>query len=92
MDALRSQYAELFLDGGVYSRHDGFHCAVLLVDEHENSAQSMTLWRDRAAFDALAATDAYRASMSSLAQHFVGTPEVTERSYAAYFPTTPGHG
>ena len=88
VDALKSQYAALFQGDGPYASTPGFRGSVLLVDENKNSAQSITLWDDRAAFDALAATDAYRESMGALAQEcFVGAPEVVEHSFAgAFFP------
>jgi heme-degrading monooxygenase HmoA len=88
VDALKTQYAALFSDDGAYAGTPGFRGSILLVDEHKNSAQSITLWQDRAAFDALAATDAYRESMGALAQHcFNGVPEVAEFAFAgAFFP------
>ena len=88
VDTLKTQYAALFQGDGPYATTPGFRGSVLLVDENKNSAQSITLWDDRAAFDALAATDAYRESMGALAQQcFVGAPEVVERSFAgAFFP------
>lgn len=88
IDTLKSQYAALFQDDGPYASTPGFRGSVLLVDEGKNSAQSITLWDDRAAFDALAGTDAYRESMGALAQEcFVGAPEVVEHSFAgAFFP------
>ena len=83
----KTQYAALFQGDGPYASTPGFRGSVLLVDEAK-ARRSQSLWDDRAAFDALAATDAYRESMNALAQEcFVGAPEVVEHSFAgAFFP------
>ena len=89
LEPLRAEEVPALFQGeGPYASTPGFRGSVLLVDESKNSAQSITLWDDRAAFDALAATDAYRESMGALAQEcFVGAPEVVEHSFAgAFFP------
>ena len=71
----------------LYTGAQGFEGAVLLLNRTENKAKSITLWKRREDFEAMAATPAYREAMSSLGAHFISPPELEEWEHGgSYFP------
>ena len=74
MDALAADYKSR--TSSLYAGVPGFEGALLLLDRRSNKAQSISLWRGSADFEAAAATPAYRENMAALGGHFLAAPQL----------------
>ena len=59
----------------LFSESDGFIGSLLLLDEDRTRARSITMWRDRAAMDAVSEHPRYRDVMGKVASHFAAPPD-----------------
>ena len=77
--------------GSLYDGVSGFEGALLLLNRGSNKAQSISLWRGTADFEAAAATPAYRENMAALGSHFLAAPqlEVWEHAGCCKRPARP---
>ena len=74
IDALAADYTSRI--GSLYDGVPGFEGALLLLNRGSNKAQSISLWRGTADFEAAAATPAYRENMAALGSHFLAAPQL----------------
>ena len=59
----------------LYNECNGFIGSLLLLDEDRTRARSITMWRDRAAMDAVSEHPRYRDVMGKVASHFAAPPD-----------------
>ena len=87
IDALAADYTSRI--GSLYDDVPGFEGALLLLNRGSNKAQSISLWRGTADFEAAAATPAYRENMAALGNHFLAAPQLEVWEHAGCDPSKP---
>lgn len=83
VDTLAADYSSRI--SSLYDGVPGFEGALLLLSRGDtNRAQSISLWRSTADFEAAAEMPTYRENMAALGGHFLAAPKLEVWEHAGY--------